>query len=424
MMKYDVIVVGGGTAGVSCAWNAANKGLKTLLVEQNSFLGGTITSSLVVPAMKTSPNAINSNFFDEFYKNLKEKNAAITYIDGNKGWFNPEIAKIVLDEMLSGAGVDILFESTIRSINQSNGQILSVYIESLNNNNISCLAPELLSEPIETNNLVDATGDAKICKKLNCKILKNDEKENQPVSLRFIMDGVDRKSFSEWLVEFDSDRNVSTAAYIDGEYHFSTAYTWDNNVKWALKPLFTRALEDRVLETSDTNYFQVFSVAGTQGAVAFNCPRLISQSDLNLYIEGRKAIFRIADFCNKYLKGFEKASISSIANTLGVRVSTRIEGKYIYTYEDLITGKSFKTPVLISNYPVDIHSDKKDCSTLQHVYKEYQLPVEALMVKDYDNLYVIGRCISADFKAQAALRIIPSCFSMGEGLAKYLHKNK
>ena len=55
--KYDVIIVGGGTAGVSCAWNCGIKGLKTLLIEQNSFLGGSITSSLVIPAMKTSENA-------------------------------------------------------------------------------------------------------------------------------------------------------------------------------------------------------------------------------------------------------------------------------------------------------------------------------------------------------------------------------
>ena len=51
---------------------------------------------------------------------------------------------------------------------------------------------------------------------------------------------------------------------------------------------------------------------------------------------------------------------------------------------------------------------------------EYQLPIESLMSADIDNLYVVGRCISADFMAQAALRVQPSCFAMGVGLAKYL----
>ena len=59
---------------------------------------------------------------------------------------------------------------------------------------------------------------------------------------------------------------------------------------------------------------------------------------------------------------------------------------------------------------------------LEKVNKEYQLPLESLMVDGVENLFVIGRCLSADFKAQAALRVIPSCFSMGEGLAKYLAK--
>ena len=76
---------------------------------------------------------------------------------------------------------------------------------------------------------------------------------------------------------------------------------------------------------------------------------------------------------------------------------------------------------MISNYPVDVHSNKKDCSKLEKVNIEYQLPLEALFVEGFEDLFVIGRCISADFKAQAALRIIPSCFSMGEGLAKYLY---
>ena len=323
--------------------------------------------------------------------------------------------------MLLDTKVEILFQQHVLDITKDEkNKILSIYIEPLNTNNNSCFEQQYLSLHIETKYIVDSTGDAKICEKLNCKFLEKNENEFQPVSLRFIMSGVDRKAFSEWLLDYDNNREVSTAAYIDGEYHFSTAYTWDSNIEWALKPLFERAIVDGVLKEQDTNYFQLFSIAGTQDSVAFNCPRLLFNSGENPYIVGRSAIFRLAKFCNIYLKGFENAHISSIANSLGVRVSNRIEGEYVYTYEDLISGKIFDNPVLISNYPVDIHSDKKDSSTLQKVYQEYQLPLEALKVKNYENLFVIGRCISADFKAQAALRIIPSCFSMGEGLAKYL----
>ena len=409
MSKYDVIIVGGGTAGCACAYTAAKKGLKTLLVEKNSFLGGSITSALVIPAMKTSSNAINTTFFDTLYKELNDIGGAITYIDGNKGWFNPELTKIVLDKMLIEAGVEILFESSIKEIEKK----LSSYIVTIESDNINSFLYEMLLAPVETRYLVDATGDAKICQKLNCEFL---EKKSQPINLRFIMSGINTKEFADWLLKFDKDRDVTTACEVDGKTYLSTAYTWDSGKDWALKPLFKDAIDTGVVKEEDTNYFQLFSVAGTPDSIAFNAPRLID--DQNPYIDGRAAIFRLSNFCKKYLKGFENSYISSIANSLGIRVSSRVKGKYVYTQEDLRSGKKFNHPVVVSNYPIDIHSDKKDASTLEKVYQEYQLPIESLIVDE--NLFVVGRCISADFEAQAALRIIPSCFSMGEGLANYL----
>ena len=419
-MKYDVIIAGGGTAGVSCAYNAAKLGLKVLLIEKNSYLGGTMTSSLVIPAMKTSDNAINTTFFDALYSKLQEMNGAITYSDGNKGWFNPELTKIALDELLSD--VDIIFESKICSINLDKNKILSLSIESIDDNNSFAFDKNLLS-PIETKYVVDATGDAKIFQKLNCNFLENNF--NQPCSLRFIMSGIDTKQFTDWIMKLDSDRDVTTSCKVNNSVHVSTAYTWDTDRHWALEPLFKKALADGILQKQDTNYFQLFSVAGTSDSIAFNAPRLLdsTKSRTKLYIEGRSSIYRLANFCKTYLAGFKNAHISNIANSIGVRVSRRIQGKYVYTYDDLITGKKFDNPVLVSNYPVDIHSNKKNSSVLEKVTQEYQLPIESLMSKDYENLFAIGRCISADFKAQAALRIIPSCFSMGEGLAKYLAKN-
>ncbi len=417
-MTYDVIIAGGGTAGVSCAYNCAIRGLKTLIIEKNTFLGGSITSALVTPAMKTSNNAINTDFFNILYKKLNNLGGSITYCDGNKGWFNPELTKIALDILMKEVGVDILFESYISNIIEKDNKILSVYIDSIDDNNAGFFNESLL-EPIETKYLVDGTGNAKIFQKLNCEFLEKNE--TQPINLRFIMSGVNVKEFSDWIMEYDDNRDVTTSCTVDGKTYVSTAYTWDMGCKWALNPLFKRALTENVLTEEDSNYFQLFSIAGTTDSIGFNCPRLINNNS-NPYYDGRLSILRLSNFCKKYLKGFENAHISNIANSIGVRVSNRIRGKYIYTYEDLISGKTFDNPVLVSNYPVDIHSDKKDESTLEKVYKEYQLPLESLMSEKYNNLFAIGRCISADFKAQAALRIIPSCFSMGEGLAKYLAK--
>ena len=347
--NYDIVIVGGGTAGVSCAWNAGKLGLKTLLIEKNSFLGGSITSSLVIPAMKTSEKAINTNFFEALYEILNKIDGAITYSDGNKGWFNPELTKIALDMMMDKANVDVFYESSLKDVRKEDEKLL-VYIESIDDYKNTPFYSDILLNPIETKYLVDATGDAKICQKFDANFLENSSENFQPVSLRFIMSGINVKEFSDWLITLDSNRDVTTACKIDSNTYLSTAYTWDNTIKWALKPLFKRAIEDNVITEQDSNYFQIFSVAGTIDSIAFNCPRLLDNNipRSKAYKEGRLSILRLSNFCKKYLPGFENAHISSIANTLGVRVSNRVKGKYVYTYEDLVSGKTFDNPVLIS----------------------------------------------------------------------------
>jgi ribulose 1,5-bisphosphate synthetase/thiazole synthase len=426
-MKYDLVVVGGGTAGCSTAYIAGKLGLKTLLLEKNIHLGGTMTSALVVPVMKSGENQINTDFYNDLVAELHSIGGQITY-QNNSGWFNPELLKIVLDTLLLKVGVDIRFNTVVQDINLDNKRIKSIVvlnkILSAYNDKLQC-GDKTLLEHIETRYVIDATGNCEIGKLCGCEFL-NKKDEEQPINLRFMMGGVDVKGFADWIMELDKDRNVTTSELIDGHIHLSTAYTWDTDKKWALAPLFDDAVTKGILKSHDRNYFQVFTVAGMPDTIAFNCPRIVDNiNSLDIkdtskaLIEGRKSIFRLANFCKIYLKGFENSYISNIADMLGVRVSRRIKGKYIYTIDDLKSGKKFKNPVVISNYPVDVHSKDKDKSTLQ-VVKEYSLPLESLMSADIDNLFVAGRCLSADFMSQGALRVQASCFSMGEGIAKYI----
>ncbi len=425
---YDLIVVGGGTAGCAAAYTAGKLGLNTLLIEKSIHLGGSITSGLVIPAMKSSENQINSDFFEALIWELQNLNGQITY-QNNPGWFNPELCKIALDRLMTKANVEVLFDTHVSSLDMKNKMINGLIITS-----------NMLSVYIGASNVVDATGNCEIFAMANCNFLDentNSENKFQPTSLRFIMSGVDLKTFSDWLLDFDKDRDVTSVEHIDGQIHLSTAYTWDNSgKKWALASLFDDAVEKNILKDTDRSYFQVFSIPGMSNSLAFNCPRLVFEPEINpldssmtskALQKGRESIFRISNFCEIYLPGFENAYISNIADALGVRVSRRIKGKYIYTAEDLTSGKKFKNPVLIGNYPIDIHSGKKNASELTHLLQDYQLPVDALISADINNLFTAGRGISADFKAQAALRIQPSCFSMGEGIAKHiatLHSKK
>lgn len=427
MDNYDLIVVGGGTAGCAAAYTAGKLGLKTLLIEKNIHLGGTITSALVVPAMKSGEHQINTDFYNELTTELHSIGGQATYL-GNKGWFNPELTKIALDTLMAKANVEVFFDCHIRDViledNKIKGVIISKEMLSVYNEKIEQQNKELLVS-IGAKYIIDATGNCEIGKLCGCEFLK-EMKKDQPVSLRFMMGGVDVPHFAKWLKDYDKDKNVTTVEDIDGFIHLSTAYTWDKGKKWALAPLFEDAVNKGILKDHDRNYFQIFTVAGMPSTIAFNCPRIIDYTktldvvNMSKALQlARKNIFRLANFCKIYLPGFENSYISNIADMLGVRVSRRIKGKYVYTIDNVKSGKKFEHPVVVSNYPVDVHSKDKDSSTLE-IVKDYTLPLESLMSADIDNLFVVGRCISADFMAQGALRVQASCFSMGEGVAKYL----
>ena len=424
---YDLAVIGGGTAGCAAAYIAGKLGKKVIVIEKNIHLGGSMTSGLVIPAMLQGENKINTEFFNDLIYEMRDLGGQITY-QKNDGWFNPELLKIALDNLLRRVNVDVRFMSIVHKIDYNkhtlqtlyiNKNILSEYNDSLYIND------KTLFEPIVARYVLDSTGNSEIFKKLNCNFLEN-KKEYQPTSLRFIMSGINFNEFTDWLEGFDTDREVTTVQSIGGVKHFSTAYTWDTGKNWALAPLFEDAVNKGVLKDTDRNYFQIFSVAGTEDSVAFNCPRIVENIDIRdtkdvskALISARSSIYRLFDFCREYFPGFKKAHISNIADSLGVRTSDRIKGKYIYTEQDLKSGKTFDNPVLISDYPIDVHTRDKDTSTLNKT-GYYQLPIEALMSADYDNLFAAGRNISADENAIGALRIQPNCFSMGEAVARYV----
>lgn len=418
-LKYDVVIVGGGTSGCACAYNCAKLGLKTLLIEKNNFLGGLMTGGLVVPVMKSSVDNLNCDYYDELVLRAKKFKAQITYKENNKtndGWFNPEMMKIVLDDILNFDNLDILFETTVDKVNVKDNLIDSIILDS-----------NLLSIPVVSTYYVDATGSGEFSMQSGCSFL-NDTENKQQNSLRFILGNVDVEKFCNFILSIDNDRNITNTYRNDldtnNKINFTTASTWDENKKWALDEYLKKGVADGTLLETDRSYFQLFSIAQGDGQVAFNCPRIDNYKD-NPYlaskelINARKAIFRLYNFVKKYFPGFDNAVLTNIATQTGIREQNRVKTKYIYTKQDILENKTFKTPVLRANYSIDIHSNKKNLSILQKT-PSYELPIESLMSLDRDNLFVLGKIIGADFEAHSALRVQKSCMSMGEGVGKYI----
>ena len=129
-------------------------------------------------------------------------------------------------------------------------------------------------------------------------------------------------------------------------------------------------------------------------------------------------LYRLAKFIKLYFKGCENSYISHISDTLGIRESYRIKGKYTFTVDDILNPKKFDNIAFASDYPIDIHSNKKSESMLNKVQSTYYVPIDCLISESINNLYGVGRIISADFQAQAAIRTQMNCFSMGEAAAK------
>ena len=424
--NYDLIIAGGGTAGVATAISAAKLNLNVLVIEKNTFLGGSMTGALVMPMMKNllkNGKNLSGEIVNELMSEMRKTGDALTYSDKNTGWFNSEMLKCTLDDMFEKYGVDVLFDSVVTDAKLSENKIQNIQITYAGQ-----------KKYLKAKYFVDATGNGDLASLCGANFKNGNDGVNQAMTLRFIATNVELKRFADFLKSIDDDREISPISEINGEIHLSTACTWDNDI-WKLKPYFEKAVQDGVLKEQDCAYFQIFTIPNQPSSVAFNAPRIFAKKSLNplnpedtsyALIQGRKQIRRLMAFCKKYLPGFENAYIAQIAPMLGIRDSRRIEGEYELTERDILECKKFENAAAKSNYPIDVHSLKKNENVLNKISDDdyFEIPLEAMKVKGIDNLFAAGKIISATFLAQAALRIIPNCLSMGESLGKYIAKLK
>ena len=418
--KWDLIVAGGGTSGLAAAVAAAKKGCRVLIIEKNSFLGGSATGALVTPMMKnrlSNGEDLTSGLVREVLNRLKTTGNSASFKDENPGWFNPEIMKCVLDDICEENNIDVLFDTVVTGS----------YVDNNTISGINCWNKGGFSDYV-AKYYIDASGDADLAALSGVPF---ESKEHQTLSLRFTMANVNLDEFAKWLTDIDPDAVQESIDYKNYETILLTAaHTWDNQ-GWKLRPFFGLAIRENIIESSDAAYFQIFSIPGQKNSVAFNCPRIFSINELDplnpkdisyAYRQGRKQIRRLAKFCNIYLAGFEEAYISQIAPMLGIRDSRRIEGQYKLMEDDVLKGRKFSQPVAKSNYPVDIHSQEEGNNELIPLppNEYYEIPLESLIPQNLENLLVVGRSISTSFRAQASVRIQPNCWAMGEYAGNYV----
>lgn len=401
MTIYDVIVVGGGTAGTAAAIAAARRGAKTLLVEKSGALGGSSTLGLVTPLMsneiagKPLNEGLNLEIVERYDHWAKRAD------EGDPTWHDPVLLSIVLEEMVLEANVTILYEATVTGVDVVDKKIKEITVATRGG-----------SERLAGTVLIDSSGDAVVARLAGCPVKTgNEEGKSQPMSLRFIVSGVDQEKVRS---AFESVGITLAYPRFSAGFHEAKESPIGEWVR--------QAIADGVLAEDDLGYFQFFAIYGRPKDLAFNCPRLAGFDVLDpwqvsrAYSLGRQKIFRIMDFLRRYLHGFEEAYVSNIAPLIGIRESVRIVGEYTLTEEDYLECRRFPDAICKNRYPIDIHNPSGVGTTLKYLPEGayHEIPYRCMLPQAVDNLLVTGRCISAAFAAQAAIRIIPNCRTLGE----------
>jgi hypothetical protein len=158
-----------------------------------------------------------------------------------------------------------------------------------------------------------------------------------------------------------------------------------------------------------------------KGEVIINSTRILNCDATNpkeltqAEIDGRKEAAEFVTFLKKWMPGFENAEAAFTGPSIGIRGSRQIKGEYTLTQEDVVTCRTFDDTIAHSGYPIDIHSPDGEGGKSVHLEwgQYYSIPYKTLISKKINNLITVGRCISATFEAQAAIRVSPTVGAIG-----------
>ena len=388
MKKFDIIVAGGGFAGVAAAISAGRLGKKVLLFDKSNCLGGSACNALVFPFMPYSTvidgkrHRLSSGLFKEIQDRMDEIRILLdekAHIEG-KSSFSEEHLKLVLNRMTSEAGVELLYHAHLCGVETSDGKI----------NKVSVSAKSGIID-LYADMFIDATGDAELAYLSGCPYRLGRESDNlcQPMTLCFRVANVDMPKFIE--------------------------------EKPKINELYKKLKGEGKIRNPREDVL-VFTNLVQQNILHFNTTRVVKLDPTNPFdvtkaeIEAREQVFEIYLLIKNNFECFKNAQLLMTASEIGVRESRMIDGIHVLTGKELVDCTKFEDSIACGNYDIDIHSP--DGSGTSHYYfkdgEYYEIPYRSLVPQKIDNLLVAGRCISADHEAQASVRIMPIVCCLGE----------
>lgn len=387
--SYDVVVCGGGPAGLIAAIAASRGGARTALVERYGFLGGMATMGYVAPISEFAfaGERVIGGIPWEFIGRLEEMGGAfVEWPKGNVD-FDIELYKLCAQRMVLEAGVDLYMHSSLVGCELEGCKLVNVIIENKNG-----------LESLGAKRFIDATGDADLCNLAGVPMQPREDGEVQPSSFCFVLSGVDTDSELLQRYMHHSGRNGASEC----------------------KPIREKLLKLKEEGTELPDFGGPwFNNVMHSGSVAVNITRAAADSTDNRDFTAaecrlREDIFTFTEALRKIAPEFKDCYVASTAPQAGIRESRRILGIHTVTAEEYVSGIVYPDSISRGAHPIDVHSGKGTGQVLIRLQQAAYVPYRALITKDFPNLLVAGRCISADRKALASLRVQASCMGLGQ----------
>lgn len=404
--NWDVIVVGGGPAGIASAIAASRSGARTLLIERNGFLGGEGATGLPIFVFHDlEGHKILGGIPQEFVDYLREIEGSTGHvrIEGSHIYTytltDQEMVRYGAMEMVLNSGTKLLLHSFVTGVKVNHEHILTV--EVANKSGITVMGSAFF---------IDSTGDGDIAAAAGAPFEKGRPSDGlmQAMTLMFRLGRVDLEKVGR-LWNKGSVKGIKPgekeASYIRGN--------------GTLGPYEKNALEENLF--ADKNHMFWFNSMHS-GELNINVTRIVGKDATNpldlteAEIEGRRHIMRIVRFLKKYVPGFENCYIISVAHKVGVRETRRIRGEYVLTEDDILEGRDFPDSIARCGYPYDLHDPKGGATHFKFIKdrRSYGIPYRILIPVKIDNLLVAGRCASTTHEALASIRVMGACMAMGQ----------
>ena len=383
----DVLVAGGGAAGVAAAVGAARAGATVLLVERNAFLGGEGTHAGVgafngIYTCGENPRKCVAGISDLIQEEMDKLSTNATEIiisaTGNKNvQFKPEYLKVALDNLMDRFQVPYLLHTTMIDAKKENGRITKVV----------CFDDEG-TFTVNAKVYVDATGDANLAYLAGAEtVWGNEDGQVMAATLPFRLAGV------------DTTKDMSPAAV-------------ERAVKAGKKAGIPNLTRERGFIQKITGSSEV------QVLLPSVIPTGISAEELTKmekFTRGQ-ALYYVEAF-RRFMPGMENCELTVIGPAIGFRETRRIVGKYTLSAEDVLKRATFEDGIGRGGFKPEIHLGLNEAATYLDVPhgSYYDIPLRCLQSVDTDNLFGAGRLISADHQAMAASRVMGTCFASGHG---------